>query len=249
MTPTTKMAAAPRIRPSGSEDPRNRGLSAGIEAATAQVTSMATNMAAPPAWAVTRCVHLAVVGLGHVADLHGDAAGREGEGPGGHGGHHQQHRVPVERYSRAHRPGPPPGGHVPASVGYGGKPAHSSRTSAAHLSDSVLVVPVAQGPADQRADGPHLVGPHARRGLGGRAQAQARGDERRAGIVGDGVAVAGDAGPVEHLLGHLAGQLRVEGAQVDRAPGGSRCRPRPAGSRCRPGRRPRAAALATTWAA
>ena len=56
---------------------------------------------------------------------------------------------------------------------------------------------------------------HAGRGLGRRAQAQARGHEGRAGVVGDGVAVAGDAGPVEHLLGLLAGQLGVEGAQVD----------------------------------
>ena len=35
------------------------------------------------------------------------------------------------------------------------------------------------------------------------------------GSSGIGVLVEGDAGPVEHLLGHLAGELGVEGAQVD----------------------------------
>ena len=54
MSPTTKMAAAPRIRPSGSDEPRNSGARAGMDAATAQATSMATNMATPPAWGVTR---------------------------------------------------------------------------------------------------------------------------------------------------------------------------------------------------
>ena len=82
MMPTTKMAAAPRIRPSGSEDPRNSGLRAGIEAAIAQATSRATNMATPPASGVTCCVHLAFVGLGHVPDLDGDVPGREGEQAG-----------------------------------------------------------------------------------------------------------------------------------------------------------------------
>src|SRR5579872_3948536 len=46
-----------------------------------------------------------------------------------------------------------------------------------------LVVPMAQGSADELADGHHLVGAHARRGLGGRAEPEPRGDERRAGIV------------------------------------------------------------------
>jgi hypothetical protein len=54
MIPTTKIAAAPRMSPSGSVDPRNRSPSAGIDAATAQVISMATNMATPPASGVTR---------------------------------------------------------------------------------------------------------------------------------------------------------------------------------------------------
>ena len=40
-------------------------------------------------------------------------------------------------------------------------------------------------------------------------------DERRTGVVGDLVLVEGDPGPIEGLLGLLAGQLGVEGAQVD----------------------------------
>ena len=54
MRPTTKMAAAPRIRPSGSEESRNSGAKSGIDAATAHATSRATNMATPPAAGVTR---------------------------------------------------------------------------------------------------------------------------------------------------------------------------------------------------
>ena len=52
--PTTKIAAAPSRRPSGSDDPRKSGARAGTEAATAQVTSIPRNMATPPDWGVTR---------------------------------------------------------------------------------------------------------------------------------------------------------------------------------------------------
>ena len=46
------------------------------------------------------------------------------------------------------------------------------------------------------ADGLHLSRAHAGRGLRRRAQAQSRRDEGRAGVVGDGVAVEGDAGTI-----------------------------------------------------
>ena len=52
--PTTKMAAAPKMSPRGSDDPRNSWSSDGIDAATANVTSSPKNMATPPAWGVTR---------------------------------------------------------------------------------------------------------------------------------------------------------------------------------------------------
>ena len=47
----------------------------------------------------------------------------------------------------------------------------------------------------------------------GGADAQAGGDERRLGVVGDRVLVQRDAGAVERLLGHLAGD--AEGPEVD----------------------------------
>ena len=49
----------------------------------------------------------------------------------------------------------------------------------------------------------------------GRADAHAARDERRPRVVGDRVLVERDAGPVEHLLRDLAGELGVERAQVD----------------------------------
>ena len=68
------------------------------------------------------------------------------------------------------------------------------------------------------------------RRLGGRSEAEAGGEEGGPGVVGDGVAVAGDAGAVQYLLGLLAGQLLVEGPQVDQqhvVVGASRDEPEP----------------------
>ena len=53
MTPTTKMAAAPRSRPSGSEEPGTRS-SAGTTRPRPRRPAGPTNMAAPPDWGVTR---------------------------------------------------------------------------------------------------------------------------------------------------------------------------------------------------
>ena len=54
---------------------------------------------------------------------------------------------------------------------------------------------------------------HAGGGDGGGAEAEAAGDERLLGVVGDRVLVAGDPGAVERLLRHLAGD--AERAEVD----------------------------------
>ena len=68
---------------------------------------------------------------------------------------------------------------------------------------------------DEVGDGGHLGLAHALGGDRRRADAQARGDVRRAGVVGHRVLVEADAGLVEREAGLLARQVGVEGAQVD----------------------------------
>ena len=81
--------------------------------------------------------------------------------------------------------------------------------------DRGLVVAGPQGPADQAGDGRISVGPMPAVVSAAVPRRRPEVTNGRAGVVGDGVAVEGDAGPVEHLLGLLAGELGVEGAQVD----------------------------------
>src|ERR1035441_316341 len=63
---------------------------------------------------------------------------------------------------------------------------------AADRPQGVRVAPGAQRAADELGDPGHLPLAHPGGRLGGGAEAEPGGDERRAGVVGDGVAVAGD---------------------------------------------------------
>src|ERR1700722_8192795 len=211
MTPTTKIAVAPRIRPSGSEEPWNSERSWGMRAATEKATSRATNMATPPAWGVTRWwtfrssgwatypIRVATRRTGKVVRNDTSMATAKTTP-------YQSRGTPaITGVTLRSRPGQ---GRVWREFGAEGPHLF------AHRPQRRLVVPVRQGAADQPPHHPHLVDSHAGRGLGGRPQSEARGHEGRPGIVGDRVAVAGDPGLVEHLLGHLSRELGVEGTEV-----------------------------------
>src|SRR4051794_11511763 len=81
--------------------------------------------------------------------------------------------------------------------------------------DLTGVVTLAQHERDQLGDRAHLRFGHPLGGDRRRADAQAAGDERAARVVWHGVLVQRDARLIEHDLGLLAGELGVEGAQVD----------------------------------
>ena len=117
------------------------------------------------------------------------------------------------------------------------EPRTSLRTSASACSSSTP----AQRPGDESADLLHLRSAHAAGGHGRRAEADAAGDHRRAGVERDRVLVDGDAGPVERGLGLLAGDALARRRRP--ASGGCRCRRE---TRRQPA--PRRASRARAWA-
>ena len=94
-----------------------------------------------------------------------------------------------------------------AKLAYGLKRAHSSATSLTNLDERQLVVALTKGPRHEGRDRLELSLVHAGGRLGRRADAQARGDEGAAGVVGDRVAIRRDPRTIEHLLSDFARQF------------------------------------------
>jgi hypothetical protein len=101
----------------------------------------------------------------------------------------------------------------PVQVRVEGELAGQGLHPAAQLAGEVVGELATQRGGDDVGDLAELGGSEAAGGQGRGADAQPRGDHRRARVEGDGVAVDRDADPVQPVLGLLTVQLRV--AQVD----------------------------------
>src|SRR5579872_5142617 len=218
--PTTKMTNAPSTTPSGSDDPWKDGAKTGSAAATPMAASRPTSMPTPPK-----------VGVGTVWTRSASGMTTKRRRTATWRTTKVQRNVTTAAAPKTTRqptswvtapplgcgPPSPAAESAPGPLGFGVRVERPAQL--AHLGpdgdELGLVVPVAQRPGEEAGHHGHLGLAHAGGRLGGGAEAQPARHEGRARVVGDLVAVARDAGPVEGLLGHLAGQLGVEVAEVD----------------------------------
>src|SRR5436305_2354579 len=195
--PMARMTMAATARPKGSED-SNTGPKPGMNRATAKATSRAISMATPPSVGVGRSWMRRSSGLTTApqrCDMRQTAGVRTNVTTAA------TPKTTPYRSTRSAGVGPELRAEVVGRV--------------PDVGQSGVVVAVPQGAADEGGDLAHLGLPHPGRGDRRGADAQPAGDERRPGIAGDGVLVQGDPGPVEHVLGHLAGQRHVGPPEVD----------------------------------